>query len=109
MCNIDRIKNLARQKGVKIKYICAQLGLAETYLSNVKNGKDRMTQDRLEQIADILGTTVEYLTDQTDDPTPKEKDPIQALDEVESAVIEILRGMTVQEKLDLIGYLKGKK
>lgn len=109
MCNIDRIKNLARQKGVKIKYICAQLGLAETYLSNVKNGKDRMTQDRLEQIADILGTTVEYLTDQTDDPAPKEKDPIQALDEVESAVIEILRGMTVQEKLDLIGYLKGKK
>lgn len=109
MCNIDRIKNLARQKGVKIKYICAQLGLAETYLSNVKNGKDRMTQDRLEQIADILGTTVEYLTDQTDDPTPKEKDPIQALDEVESAVIEILRGMTVQEKLDLIEYLKGKK
>lgn len=109
MCNIDRIKNLARQKGVKIKYICAQLGLAETYLSNVKNGKDRMTQDRFEQIADILGTTVEYLTDRTDDPAPKEKDPIQALDEVESAVIEILRGMTVQEKLDLIGYLKGKK
>jgi transcriptional regulator with XRE-family HTH domain len=109
MCNIDRIKNLARQKGVKIKYICAQLGLAETYLSNVKNGKDRMTQDRLEQIADILGTTIEYLTDQTDDPSPKEKDPIQALDEVESAVVEILRGMTVQEKLDLIEYLKGKE
>ena len=109
MCNIDKIKSLAREKGVKIKYICAQLGLAETYLSNVKNGKDRMTQDRLEQIADILETTVEYLTDQTDDPSPKEKEPVTALDEVESAVIEILRGMTVQEKLELIEYLKGKK
>lgn len=109
MCNIDKIKSLAREKGVKIKYICAQLGLAETYLSNVKNGKDRMTQDRLEQIADILETTVEYLTDETDDPSPKEKEPVTALDEVESAVIEILRGMTVQEKLELIEYLKGKK
>ena len=109
MCNIDKIKSLAREKGVKIKYICAQLGLAETYLSNVKNGKDRMTQDRLEQIADILETTVEYLTDETDDPSPKEKEPVTALDEVESAVIEILRGMTVREKLELIEYLKGKK
>ena len=108
MCNIDKIKTLAREKGVKIKYICSQLGLAETYLSNVKNGKDRMTQERLEQIAEILGTTVAYLTDETDDPAPKEKEPVQALDEVEAAVLEILRTMTVEEKLDLIEYLKRK-
>ena len=108
MCNIDKIKTLAREKGVKIKYICSQLGLAETYLSNVKNGKDRMTQERLEQIAEILGTTVAYHTDETDDPAPKEKEPVQALDEVEAAVLEILRTMTVEEKLDLIEYLKRK-
>ena len=108
MCNIDKIKTLAREKGVKIKYICSQLGLAETYLSNVKNGKDRMTQERLEQIAEILGTTVAYLTDETDDPSPTKKEPVQALDEVEAAVLEILRTMTVEEKLDLIEYLKRK-
>ena len=108
MCNIDKIKTLAREKGVKIKYICSQLGLAETYLSNVKNGKDRMTQERLEQIAEILGTTVAYLTDETDDPAPKEKEPVQVLDEVEELVLQILRTMTVEEKLDLIEYLKRK-
>lgn len=108
MCNIDKIKALAREKGVKIKYICSQLGLAETYLSNVKNGKDRMTQERLEQIAAILETTVAYLTDETDDPAPKEKEPVQALDEVEELVLQILRTMTVEEKLDLIEYLKRK-
>jgi transcriptional regulator with XRE-family HTH domain len=108
MCNIDKIKTLAREKGVKIKYICSQLGLAETYLSNVKNGKDRMTRERLERIAEILETTVAYLTDETDDPAPKEKEPVQALDEVEELVLQILRTMTVGEKLDLIEYLKRK-
>lgn len=108
MCNIDKIKTLAREKGVKIKYICSQLGLAETYLSNVKNGKDRMTQERLEQIAEILETTVAYLTDETDDPSPKEKEPVEALDEVEREVISILRGMSIEQKLDLIEYLRKK-
>lgn len=68
--NIDKVKCTARAQGMKIKYICGELGLAETYLSNVKNGKDRMTDDRLYKIADILGTSYEYLTDQTDDPRP---------------------------------------
>jgi transcriptional regulator with XRE-family HTH domain len=108
MCNIDKIKTLAREKGVKIKYICSQLGLAETYLSNVKNGKDRMTRERLERIAEILETTVAYLTDETDDPAPTKKEPVQALDEVEELVVQILRTMTVEEKLDLIEYLKRK-
>lgn len=71
--NIDRIKALIKKRGLKIKYVCAELGLAETYLSNVKNGKDRMTDERLYAIADVLGTTYEYLTDQTDDPKPKNK------------------------------------
>lgn len=64
---IDRIKLLAREHGIKIKYICEKLGLAETYLSNVKNGKDRMTDARLNIIADILHTTPEYLNGETDE------------------------------------------
>lgn len=72
MVNVDKIKNLAKEKGIKIKYICAQLGLSETYLSNVKNGKDRMTDERLEKIAEILNTTTAYLRDETDTPTRPE-------------------------------------
>ena len=68
--NIGKIKELAKSKGIKIKFICSQLGLSETYLSNVKNGKDRMTEERLFKIAEILGTSFEYLTDMTDDPEP---------------------------------------
>lgn len=74
MVNIDRIKELAKERGIKIKYLCSKLGLAETYLSNVKNGKDRMTDERLAIIARELGTTVEYLRDETDVKTPEDND-----------------------------------
>lgn len=67
MANIDKIKSLAREQGIKIKYLCSQLGLSETYLSNVKNGRDHMTDERLERIARMLNTTVEYLNDETND------------------------------------------
>lgn len=67
--NVNKIKSLAKDQGIKIKFICSQLGLSETYLSNVKNGKDRMTEERLEKIADILHTTPEYLRDETDEPS----------------------------------------
>ena len=78
MVNINKIKNLAKEKGLKIKYICDQLGLSDTYLSNVKNGKDRMTDERLAIIADILNTTPEYLRDETDQKEkPAENDRLE--------------------------------
>ena len=70
MANIDKIKQLAREKGLKIKFICQQLGLSETYLSNVKNGIDRMTDERLIKIAALLQTSTDYLNDKTDNPAP---------------------------------------
>ena len=59
---IDRIKALAKEKGIKLKFICANLGVAESYLGNVRSGRDRMTPERLKIIADILSTTPEYLS-----------------------------------------------
>ena len=73
--DIDRIKTLIKEKGIKQKHVCAQLGLSETYLSNIKNGKDRMTCERLKKIAEMLDTTTEYLTGHTDDPSPSEPKP----------------------------------
>ena len=90
MVNIDRIKELAKEKGIKIKFICSQLGLAETYLSNVKNGKDRMTDERLQKIADILDTTVEYLTGESDEKESSVGITVSLTSE-ESALIESYR------------------
>lgn len=66
LANIDKIKSLAKSKGIKLSFICEQLGLTRTYLADVKNGKTSISDERLKVIADILETTPEYLKDETE-------------------------------------------
>lgn len=106
--NIDKIKDLAKQRGIKIKHICSELGLAETYLSNCKNGKDRMTDERLLKISSILGTSFEYLMDITDDPDPnfllKLSESIE--ERIVSEVMDKLAEMPEEQKNTLEKLLK---
>lgn len=70
MVNVTKIKDLAKKKGIKMGYLCDSLGVGETYLRDVSRGKNSMSEERVFKIAEILGTTFEYLTDLTDDPAP---------------------------------------
>lgn len=74
MDRIDRIRSLLKERGQKSKWLCEKLGVAESYLSDVKRGKNTLTNDRLAIIADILDTTPEYLRGETD---RKEKTPAE--------------------------------
>lgn len=71
MVNISKIKNICKSKGIKIGYLCEQLGLTNSYLSDVSRGKNTMSDERIHKIASLLDTTYEYLTDQTDNPEPE--------------------------------------
>lgn len=107
--NIDKIKKMARENGVKIKYICSQLGLSETYLSNCKNGKDRMTDERLQKIAAILGTSTDYLMDLTDDPRPMDNSVTVRSSEDEKLIdlfAEKLTDLSEEEKTVIRDLLK---
>lgn len=66
MVNVDKIKSLAKEQGIKLGFICSQLGLTESYFRSVKQGKNKISDERLSIIADILNTTPEYLRDETD-------------------------------------------
>lgn len=66
--NVDRIKALAKTQGLTMTYLCSLFGKRATFLSDVRLGKDHIDENELSIIADKLHTTVEYLTDQTDDP-----------------------------------------
>lgn len=70
MVNINKIKELCQSRGIKQTYLCEQLGLQKVYLNDVAKRGGKMPDDRIRKIADTLGTSYEYLTDQTDDPTP---------------------------------------
>ena len=73
MVNINKVKRLSKEKGIKQGFLCSQLGMTYAYLNDVAKGKSTMSDDRIKKIADVLGTTYEYLTNQTDDPKPKNK------------------------------------
>lgn len=90
MVNIDRIKNLAKAKGVSIAFICKQFDVGRGYLNDVAVGKNRISDERIRKIADILGTTYEYLTDQTEDPNPKTADIIASADSADEKVVLML-------------------
>lgn len=67
--NTDRIKELAKKQGKSITYICQLIDRPKYYLNDVsKTPERRISDEDLKTIAINLGTTVEYLTGETDDP-----------------------------------------
>jgi transcriptional regulator with XRE-family HTH domain len=110
MANIDKIKRLAKSKGIKIGYIIEQLGLNETYFTDLKRGKGKMTPERLDAIAEMLDTTSDYLEDKTEIPE-KEGVPIK-LTLREKIILESMRDLTEKERENietLIENLSKKK
>lgn len=71
MVNTDKIRDLAKSKGIKLSYLSEKLGKHRTYINSVANGNSPMPDDRIHKVAELLNTTYDYLTDQTDDPDPR--------------------------------------
>lgn len=77
MVNIDKIKALAKEKGVSITFLCQAIGQGAYYFNDVKRRNGSIPDERLRKIADMLETTPDYLTDKTEQkekPTSKEMD-----------------------------------
>lgn len=67
MVNIDKIKALCKEKGVKQSFLAEKMRVSRGYFTDAALGKTTIPSYRLQIIADALDTTVEYLTDMTDD------------------------------------------
>lgn len=95
--NIDKIKDLCKSKGLTMKFLCDQIARDRTYFANIRSGKTRIDDDEIEFIAHMLDTTVEYLTDKTDQ---KEK-PIQSEVDVDK-LIETILNLPREKKEELL-------
>ena len=75
--NATKLKSMLKEQGLSMKFFNDMLGKNRSYLSNVLTGSDSISSEDLEKVAEKLNTTVEYLTDQSDQkekPTSKEID-----------------------------------
>lgn len=63
-----RIKELAKSQGKTLSYVCQLIGRKVYYLNDLKKTSEMMSDEDLRTIAANLGTSVEYLKGETDDP-----------------------------------------
>lgn len=66
--NTDRIFALKKSKGISTAFIVSKIGGSRQRIYDWKAGKSAPSDNDLLIIADILGTTLEYLKYQTDNP-----------------------------------------
>ncbi len=75
MVTIDRTRNLARERGISLTFICRQLGLNNVYFIDREKAGKEIPDSKLEVIAEVLFTTPEYLRGETEE---KERPAAQA-------------------------------
>jgi transcriptional regulator with XRE-family HTH domain len=91
MLNISKIESLIKERGWTKTYFCGLFGHSRTWIDDWKRGKGIPKETTLVEVANALGTTFGYITDQTeqknkppmslDDLTPYELDLIMKLRE----------------------------
>lgn len=104
--NIEKIIELAKEKGIKMKYFCDQFGKQRSFMTDIKNGKNFLEEEQLQFIAAELNTTVEYLTDQTEQ---KEKPTVQTDDELDPEIeelLDLLEHMHPDDRKQVLLYIK---
>ncbi len=78
--NINRLKEKRESKGWSKNYASEEMGLAQSVYLRYESGENAPSYSAIKNMALTLGTSVEYLTDKSDDDTPNEiivncKDP----------------------------------
>ena len=64
--NVSKVKQRAKAKGLSTNFICSQIGMNNHYLLDVEKKNSPVPEERVKKIADLLGTSVDFLSDITD-------------------------------------------
>ena len=71
MVDYERLWKMAKNKGISLAHLSEQLGLSRYYLNNCRRTDAEIPLIRLMRLADMLGTSVEYL--RGEDPLAEEE------------------------------------
>ena len=97
---VERIEELMRAKGISRAKLAALAGVDRSAITNLLNGRRvQASPTTWEKIARALGTTVDYLRMQTDNPFQAEG---EALPEYAVEIIETLRRLDSARRYELL-------
>lgn len=88
MVTIDRILQLAKERGIKQTYLNSLIGGYRGKITDWKNGKSTPNENELKIIADYFNVSVDYLKGKTD--TKKELDTTEG---IKPEVLELAKMM----------------
>ena len=102
MVNIAKIEALIKEKGWSNSYFCSLFSKNRGWIRDWKRGVGLPDKNLLNQIADKLDTTVEYLTDQTD----KKEKPIVENDNELNELLEIFDQLSAAKRKKLLAQAR---
>jgi transcriptional regulator with XRE-family HTH domain len=106
MLNIHKIETLIRERGWSNTYFASLFNKNKGWIRDMKRGRGLPDGNLLEQIADKLDTTVDYLTDQTDikkEPTAQIGDKLFG---EEAEILKMFRAASPELKAAALAMLK---
>lgn len=98
-----RFEELIDDLGIKKTFVAEKLGKSPSICQDWKRGKSQPSATQLQIVAEILDTTPEYLTGETD---VKEK-PVPKEDELDRVLISLLKELTPEEAAKAVSFVQG--
>lgn len=90
MLNISKFENLLKENGMSKAYFCDSFNHSRTWIDDWKRGVGVPKDNLLQAIADKLDTTVDYLTDKTEQKN-KPATESDRLGAYEKRIIELMK------------------
>ena len=117
---VKRIKELAKNKGYKMKFVCSSVNVRDNYFTDCRNKKIAIPDTIIGELSRLLETNESYLAGLSDNPLPDSSNndnlysiknlsasKLQSLDEDEEDILRIFRSLSRKSKHEFMTMVYG--
>ena len=101
--NFEKLKSLIKEQGVSQTFICSRLNKHRSFLLDVYNHRSSLKPEQIKIIAEILHTTPEYLTDQTEEKGIKKE--TASNDDLINALVAKIMSLPDEDREKALSYI----
>lgn len=108
MSIINRIREMSKQKGISLSFLCKQMNVNRVYFIDCEKTGRMIPDDKLSIIATTLNTSVEYLKGETE----QKENPLAQFSPDTVALVERISKLSpdkMKQALDYIDFISEKK
>ena len=108
MSIINRIREMSKQKGISLSFLCKQMNVNRVYFIDCEKTGRTIPDDKLSIIATTLNTSVEFLKGETE----QKENPLAQFSPEMVALVERIRKLSpdmAKKALEYIDFIAQKK